>query len=119
MVCLIGLSRLALTFCVRGFCFCSCTQDKFVIASAPGHSPSLCFGGQNSHLPAIIIQYTLTVFSFDQLCTAILIQYLQPNILNGNKFAVPKKLKSNILYAQLNLFSECKKTQYLPSSITA
>jgi hypothetical protein len=36
----------------HGFCFCSCTQDKFVMVLSPRHA----------HLLAIKIQYTLTVF---------------------------------------------------------
>jgi len=32
---------------------CSCTQDRFVMVLAPGHPPSLRFGGQSAHLLAI------------------------------------------------------------------
>ena len=37
----------------HGFCFCSCTQDKFVMVIAPGHPTSLRYVGQSAHLHAI------------------------------------------------------------------
>jgi len=44
------------------FCSCSNTQDKFVMVLAPGHPTSLRYVGQNVHLLAIKLEYTLTVF---------------------------------------------------------
>jgi hypothetical protein len=81
------------------FNFCSCTQDKFVMVVAPGHT----------HLLAILILYTLTVLWLRSKLYRDTAHVPASNFVTGDKFVASISLITRHSYTSQNLYLDGKK----------
>jgi hypothetical protein len=75
---------------------------------APGHPPSLCFGGQSAHLHAIK-SCTLTTFWLRDRLYRDTAQVPATSFVTGDKFAAPIKLVPRHSYNSQNVYLDGKK----------